>query len=106
MESTSGCRRSQIIGKPATMYDDSKEFAKVFTSLLRKSGVTCYQIHNYTDLDQGYLIRLLSGEKHEPSRETLFKISLALAACGKGISLYDIRELFNSAGRTLFSNSG
>lgn len=83
----------------------SKEFARVFDDFLARSGVTCYQISAYTGLDQGYLSRLRSGEKHDPSPETLFKISLALASCGKGIRLCDIEDLFNSTGRTLLRNS-
>lgn len=79
----------------------SKDFTEVFSNLLEKYGVTCYQISQYSHLDQGYLSRLRNGEKHNPSPETLVKISIALAHSSNKVKLYDIEALFNSVGRSL-----
>ena len=76
-------------------------FSEAFSDLLDKSGVTCYKIAQWSGLDQAYLSRLKSGEKKNPSFETIIKICLALAHCGKGITLYDIEELLNADGRSL-----
>jgi len=80
----------------------SKDFAKAFSNLLEKSGVTCYQISQYSHLNQSYLSRLRKGEKHDPSPETIIKICLALTNYSHKLGLYDIENLFNSVGRTLF----
>jgi len=76
-------------------------FAKAFSKLIAMSGVTCYQIHNFTHLDQAYLSRLKSGEKTSPSPETIVKISLAICHFNDKIKLSDIETLFKSVGRSL-----
>ena len=83
----------------------SKDFAKVFSYLLEESGVTCYQIKQYTHLDEGYLSRLKNGERHDPSPETIIRICLALAFRSKNLKLYHFEKLFNAAGRSLFPNN-
>ena len=52
-------------------------FAEAFSKLIDKFEVTAYQIHQFIHLDQAYLSRLKSGEKNNPSPETIMKISLA-----------------------------
>jgi hypothetical protein len=81
------------------IYDNN--FAEVFSKLLAQSEVTCYQINQYTHLDQAYLSRLKSGEKQNPSPETVIKISVAIAHYGKHVQLHDIQNLFKSVGRSL-----
>lgn len=76
-------------------------FAEVFSKLIAKSGVTCYQIHKFAHLDQAYLSRLKSGEKTGPSPETIVKISLAICHLNDKIKIYDIEQLLNSTGRSL-----
>jgi transcriptional regulator with XRE-family HTH domain len=80
------------------------DFFYVFTELLKKSRVTCYQISQFSHLDQAYLSRLKSGERANPSVETVVKISLALTHYSNNINLYDIQRLFKSVGRSLNSN--
>ena len=80
-----------------------KSFAEVFSKLLAESGVTCYQVHQYTRLDQAYLSRLRSGKKKNPSPETIVKISLAICHYAKNIGLFEVEDLFNSVGRSLLS---
>ena len=76
-------------------------FAKAFSNLLQETGVTCYQISQYSHLDQAYLSRLKNGEKQNPSPDTIVKISLALTHYSDKVNLYDIRKLFKSVGRSL-----
>ena len=79
----------------------SSNFQKIFGDLLTRTGISCYQITKYTDLDGAYLSRLRNGGKNNPSAETIMKISLALAHLSEDIALYDIEELFNSVGRSI-----
>ena len=76
-------------------------FTEAFSKLIDKSGVTCYQIHQFSHLDQAYLSRLKSGERNSPSPETIMKISLAICHLNEKIKLLDIEKLFNSTGRSL-----
>jgi hypothetical protein len=81
----------------------SNNFSYVFSALLGKSQISCYKISEYTHLDQGYLSRLSSGEKKNPSSETIMKISLAICHFNQNIKLSDIEKLFNAVGRTIIS---
>jgi transcriptional regulator with XRE-family HTH domain len=76
-------------------------FTQAFLALITKSGVNPYQIHQFTHLDQAYLSRLKSGEKNNPSPETIVKIGLAICHFNDKIKLSDIEILFNSTGRSL-----
>ena len=76
-------------------------FVEAFSKLMVKSRVTCYQIHQFTHLDQAYLSRLKSGERNSPSPETIVKIGLAICHLNKKIKLSDIETLLNSTGRSL-----
>ena len=82
------------------IYDDN--FSVVFTGLLTRFSVTCYEIGEYTGLDQAYLSRLQSGERTNPSSETIMKIGLALAHFSEKITLHDLESLFRSVGHSLF----
>jgi len=77
-------------------------FAKTFSDLIDKSGVSCYKIAQFTALNEGYLSKLRSGEKNNPSPEAVMKICLALARLSNKLTLYDFEELFNSVGRSIF----
>ena len=79
-------------------------FSPAFTKLLEKTGVTAYQISQFTHLDQAYLSRLKNGEKQNPSPETIVKIALAFARLSEEISIYDLERLVNSIGRSLHVN--
>ena len=83
----------------------SNNFAEVFSKLLDRTGLSCYQISQYVHLDQSYLSRLRNGEKHNPSPETIVKISLALAHFSDRVGLYDIEALFKAVGRSLLTKS-
>lgn len=79
----------------------SNNFSQVFSKLLEKSGTSCYQISRFAHLDQAYLSRLKNGVRHNPSPETIVKISLALTHFSDKITVYDIQKLFGSVGRSL-----
>ena len=79
----------------------ANEFSVVFSALLQKTDISCYQISQYTHLDQAYLSRLKTGEKKNPSPETVIKISLAFTHFSNQVRLHDIQRLFRSVGRSL-----
>lgn len=83
------------------LYPD--DFPRAFSSLLVKTSATAYQITKFTGLDEGYLSRLRSGEKQNPSMETIVKICIALAHINSGFTLSDAERLLNSVGRSLKS---
>ena len=86
----------------AGLYSNNN-FSKVLSRLLEKAGISCYQIYQYTNLNEGYLSRLKSGERFNPSVETIMRISIALVSLSKGkIRQHHVEELFNSVGRSLF----
>jgi transcriptional regulator with XRE-family HTH domain len=79
----------------------NNDFSEIFYKLLAKGNVSCYQIHQYTHLDQGYLSNLRNGKKSNPSPETIMKIAVALSHCSNKITLHDIEALFQSVGRSI-----
>lgn len=79
----------------------SNDFSKAFSKLLEISGVSRYSIAVFTGLDEGYLSKLCSGERKNPSPETLMKICLALARFSDKLTLSDFEVLFNSVGRSI-----
>lgn len=79
----------------------SMDFAKAFSQILEETHVSCYQISQFSNIDEGYLSRLKSGEKCNPSLETIMKICLALAHLSKELQLNQVEDLLNSAGRSL-----
>ena len=80
----------------------TNNFSKAFDKVLAETGVSCYKISQYSGLDEGYLSRLKSGLKDNPSPETIIKICIAIANYSKETKLHDLEALFNSTGRTLF----
>ena len=81
------------------LYRDN--FTEAFSKLRAKSGSTCYQIRQFTHLDQAYLSRLKSGERNSPSPETIVKIGLTICHFDDKIKFSDIEGLFKSVGRSL-----
>jgi transcriptional regulator with XRE-family HTH domain len=98
-------RISITVGKSkmqAGLYSNNN-FCKVLCKLLEKAGISCYQIYQYTNINEGYFSRLKSGERFNPSVETIMRISLALASLSNGkTKQHHVEELFNSVGRSLF----
>lgn len=88
-----------------TMAFYSSDFARAFDSLLKKTGVSCYAIQKLTGIDEGYLSCLRSGKKGNPSPEIIIKIAIAVANLSTRDEdiLYDIENLFNAVGRSIFT---
>jgi transcriptional regulator with XRE-family HTH domain len=82
----------------------STDFAKVFSKLVENYSLSSYQISQFSGLDQAYLSRLKSGERKNPSPETVVKIALAICHTKPQAKLSDIEELFNATGRSLTSH--
>lgn len=80
----------------------SNEFAKTFSDLITKSGVSCYRISQFVNIDEAYLSRLRDGQKTNPSPETVVRICLALAHFSDKLDIADFERLFNASGRSLF----
>lgn len=83
----------------------SNDFAEAFRKLLKKAGVSCYKIAQYTGLDESYLSRLRNGDKANPSASTIVKICLAIANFSDNLELHDFESLLNSVGRSLFTKN-
>ncbi len=77
---------------------NSKYFSQVFSEIMERTGVTCYQINQYSGLDQSYLSRLKNGEKLNPSIGTVLTITYALVHFSDKVDLYDVKRLFKAAG--------
>jgi transcriptional regulator with XRE-family HTH domain len=54
------------------------ELSTTLNQMLRRSGKSVNQVAQYGGVDRAYLTRLLSGEKTNPSTETLLRIYLGL----------------------------
>lgn len=63
-----------------------------------KAGATRYRLAQYSGLNEAYVLRLESGERQNPSRDTVMKLGLALASHSPTISVDDINELLLAAG--------
>jgi transcriptional regulator with XRE-family HTH domain len=77
------------------------DFSPVFSGLLDETGITIYQISQYTHLDQAYLHRLKIGERKNPSPATVIKICLAFAHLSYKFGTYEAERPFQSTGRTI-----
>ena len=77
---------------------DQMDFSETMTRLLERSGKSKYRVAELSGLDEGYLGRLESGNRLNPSRDIVFRIGLALAQETTEISRHDVNALLMSAG--------
>ena len=63
-----------------------------------KSGKSRYRLAQFSGLDEAYLLRLESGERQNPSRDTVMKLGLALVADSTTVSIHDVNELLWAGG--------
>lgn len=82
----------------------SGDFSREFSRILQETGLSCYRITQFTNLDEGYLSRLKSGEKQNPSAETLMKICLALTHYSEQVTIHDMNQLFKATGRSILND--
>ena len=73
------------------------QFSTVLRRLRERSGKSRYRLAQYCGLDEGYLARLESGERQNPSRDTVVKIALALVQNSAEVSIHDVQELLLAA---------
>ena len=74
------------------------EFSRTLKRLRVKSGKTKYKLAQYSGLDEAYVLRLESGERHNPSRDTVMKLGLALVSDSATVSIHDVNELLLAGG--------
>lgn len=73
-------------------------FSRKLNDLRLRSGKSVYRLAQLSDIDQGYLHRLESGARTNPTRDMVIKISLALAADCSAITINDLNELLMESG--------
>ena len=73
-------------------------FGQTLKTLRTKSGKSRYRLTQYSGLNEAYILRLESGERQNPSRDSVMKLSLALASTSEAISIHDVNELLLAAG--------
>ena len=74
------------------------QFSSVLRTLREKSGISRYRLSQCSGPDEGNLGRLESGQRSNPSRDTVIKIGLALVQNTEEVSIYDVQELLLAAG--------
>ena len=74
------------------------EFSGTLKRLRERSGKSRYRVAQFCGLDEAYLARLESGERRNPTRDTVMKIGLALVQDSTEVSIHDVNELLLSAG--------
>ena len=74
------------------------EFSRTLKRLRSKSGKTRYKLAQYSGLDEAYVLRLESGARQNPSRDTVMKLGLALVADSDTVSIHDVNELLLAGG--------
>ena len=73
-------------------------FGQTLHKLRTKAGKSRYRLAKYSGLNEAYILRLESGERQNPSKDTVMKLGLALAATSEAISIHDINELLLAGG--------
>ena len=73
-------------------------FGQTLKNLRTKSGKSRYRLNQCSGLDEAYILRLESGERQNPSRDSVMKLGLALVATSEAMSIQDVNELLLAAG--------
>ncbi len=76
----------------------NRGFCGTLRKLRSKSGKSKYRLAQYSGLDEAYVGRLESGERQNPSRDTVMKLGLALVADSTTVSIHDVNELLLAGG--------
>ena len=69
------------------------QFSETLKRLRLQSGKSRQELAQYSGLNEAYLFRLESGERRNPSRDTVIKIALALVSGTTAVSIQDVNEL-------------
>ena len=73
-------------------------FSVLLRSLRERSGKSRYRLAQFCGVNEAYLLRLESGERRNPTRDTVVKLGLALVADSSSVTLDDVNELLLAAG--------
>jgi len=76
-------------------------FRNQFNNLLSESGTSCYQLAQFSEVDEAYIHRLKTGEKTNPSVEVVMRLALAFMHFNSKIGINETNELFHAIGRSL-----
>ena len=74
------------------------DFSRLLEELRIKSGKTRYKLAQYSGLDESYILRLETGERCNPSRDTVEKLCLALVSGSTTVPIDDVNRLRLAAG--------
>ena len=74
------------------------DFSRTLKRLRSKAGKSRYKLAQYSGLDEAYVLRLESGERQNPSRDTVMKLALALVTDSATVSIHDVNELLLAGG--------
>ena len=77
-----------------------REFPAVLRVLRERSGKSIYRLAQYSGIIEAYLRRLETGERRNPTRDTVVKIGIALVQDSAEVSIHDVQELLLAAGFT------
>ena len=72
-------------------------FSVLLRSLRERSGKSRYRLAQFCGVNEAYLLRLESGERRNPTRDTVVKLGLALVAESSAVTLDDVNELLLAA---------
>ncbi len=75
-----------------------RDFPTVLRELRARSGKSIYRLAQYCELTEAYLGRLETGERRNPTRDTVMKIGLALVQDNAEVTIHDVQELLLAAG--------
>ena len=70
-----------------------KGFSVLLRDLRERAGKSRYRLAQFSGLNEAYLLRLETGERHRPTRDTVVKLALALVADSPSVGLDDVNEL-------------
>jgi len=73
-------------------------FGETLKTLRSKANKSRYRLAQYSGLDEAYILRLESGARQNPSRDSVMKLSLALTANSEVVSIHDVNALLLAAG--------
>ena len=79
-------RRSEKLGRPRG--EMQSEFQKVLQRLITQSGKSTTAIANLSGCDRAYILRLINGEKVNPSPETVARIWLGVCMDAEVVKNY------------------
>ena len=74
------------------------EFSRTLRRLRSQSGKSRYKLAQFSSLNEAYILRLESGARQNPSRDTVVKLGLALVTGSSTVSIDDVNELLLSGG--------